>query len=134
VSAVRRLAAHVSGNAATLFALAMVPVVCVAGAAIDYARVTKVRAQLSGALDASLDAVDRAPAADPGQEYASLRNRMQARLGARFEAPWRIESLSVDGGQLAATVTAEVSTTVARLIGITHVPIRVSAEAGHGPG
>jgi len=134
VSAVKRLVTHVSGNAATLFALAMVPVVCVAGAAVDYARITKVRGELSGALDASLDAVDKAPAADPGQEYASLRNRMETRLGARFEAPWRIESLSIGSGQLTATVTAEVSTTIARLIGITRVPIRVSAEVGRDPG
>lgn len=134
MSAVRHPAAHVSGNAATLFALAMVPVVCVAGAAVDYARITQVRGQLSGALDASLDAVDRAPAADPRQEYASLRNRMETRLGARFEVPWRIESLSVDDGRLAATVTAEVSTTIARLIGITRVPIRISAEVGRKPG
>jgi Flp pilus assembly protein TadG len=132
--AISRLAAHVSGNAATLFALAMVPVVCVAGAAVDYAQVTRVRAELSGALDASLDAVGRAPAADPRQEYASLRSRMETRLGARFTSPWRIESLTVGGGQLAVTVTAEVSTTVARLIGISRVPIRISAEAERNPG
>jgi hypothetical protein len=132
--AVSRLAAHVSGNAATLFALAMVPVVCVAGAAVDYAEITRVRAELSGALDASLDVAESAPAADPRQEYASLHSRMETRLGARFEVPWRIESLSVDGGRLTATVTAEVSTTIARLIGITRVPVRISAEAGRRPG
>ena len=134
MSAVRKLAVAGSGNAPTLFALAMVPVVCVAGAAVDFARITQVRAALAGALDASLDAVGRTPATDPRQGLASLRAGMETRLGAGFAATWKIESLTEDRGQIAATVSAEVPTSVARLIGIVKVPISVTAEAGRDPG
>jgi Flp pilus assembly protein TadG len=107
----------------------MVPVLGVAGAAVDYARVTRVRAELSAALDESLDVLQRAPAARAGDPSADLRAGMEARLGAGFATPWRIDSLTEEDGRLVATVSAEVSTTVARLIGIVHVPVTVSAEA-----
>lgn len=127
--ALRQLAGHVSGNATTLFALAMVPVICVAGAAVDYAEVTRARVALSDALDASLDVVGRAPAADPRQEMAVLRAGMARRLGPRFAAAWRIDSIAEERGRLVAVVSADVPTSVARLIGIREVPIRLAASA-----
>jgi Flp pilus assembly protein TadG len=107
----------------------MVPVLGVAGAAVDYARVTRVRAELSAALDESLGALQQAPPARRGDPFADLRAGMEARLGAGFAAPWKIDSLTEADGRLVVTVSAEVSTTVARLIGIVHVPVSISAEA-----
>lgn len=128
----RHFAGSRSGNSATLFALAMVPVIGIAGAAVDYARITQVRATLSGALHASLAAVRRLPSTDPRAQYTALRTDLATRLGQHFPTAWRIESLSEADGRLVAIVTADVATTVARVIGIRDVPIRISAAADRG--
>ncbi len=50
----RRFGADRRGGIAIMFALAVIPLFGVAGAAIDYARGTNARAKLDSALDAAL--------------------------------------------------------------------------------
>jgi len=125
---IRRLFAATAGNATTLFALALVPVVCAAGAAVDYGHVTRVRAELTSALDRSLVDLGRHPPADSRRQFAELREGMENILDPALEAQWKIESLSEREGRLVAVVSAEVATSIARLVGIIAVPITVTAE------
>ena len=102
MSMIRRLFAATGGNAKTLFALALVPVVCATGAAVDYGHVTRVRAELTSALDRSLVDLGRHPPADAREQYAELREGMENLLDPALEAQWKIESLSEREGHLVA--------------------------------
>jgi len=134
VSFLRRFVAAAGGNASTIFALGLVPVLCAAGAAVDYGRVTDARTALSDALEQSLADLGRAPPAAPADDMAELRAGMDDLLGPSFTDSWRIESLSRREGRFVAVVSAEVSTSIARLVGIPEVPVQVTAEAPDAPG
>ena len=41
------------GNVATIFAIALIPIICSVGAAIDYSRANSVRADLQASLDST---------------------------------------------------------------------------------
>ena len=106
----------------------------VAGAAVDYGRVTDARTALSDALEQSLADLGREPPAAPADEVAALRAGMDDLLGPAFSGSWRIESLSRREGRFVAVVSAEVKTSIARLVGIPEVPVQVTAEAPRAPG
>jgi Flp pilus assembly protein TadG len=60
-SVLKRFASEQRGSVAIIFALAMVPVLGMAGAAIDYGAASSARAQMAQASDAAALAAAKAP-------------------------------------------------------------------------
>ena len=114
-------------NAAVLFALALVPVFAVIGAAIDYSRVIEARGRLALALNCAVAAVP--PEASADDAYADLVARTQDMAGTDLVSAWRIESVTRDAtGHLTAIATGEVATRVARIFGIDKIAIGIKVE------
>jgi Flp pilus assembly protein TadG len=118
------------GNVATMFALALVPVFGVIGAAIDYARVSEVRAQLADALDAGVLAVGSQSNMTDEKAYEIINDWITAHLGDKYTGMWKLDSATVgDDGSIVATASGTVDTTMARVLGIYEMPISVTSEA-----
>ena len=65
------------GNFATIFALSMVPIFGIIGAAIDYSRASEVEAKLSEALDAGVLAIGTQPQMSDAEAYKIVQLRRQ---------------------------------------------------------
>jgi Flp pilus assembly protein TadG len=70
------------GSAALLFALMLIPLVSLAGVALDYARATNMRAKLQGVSDAAAMAVSVSVATNPNQQKQQLELVAQNYLDA----------------------------------------------------
>jgi Flp pilus assembly protein TadG len=118
------------GNVATMFALALVPVFGVVGAAIDYARVSEVKAQLADALDAGVLAVGSQSNMDDDKAFEIINDWITAHLGDKYTGMWKLDSATVgEDGSIVATASGSVDTTMARVLGIYEMPISVTSEA-----
>lgn len=123
-----------NGGVAVLFALAIVPLVGVVGAAMDYSRARNVEMSLQKVADSAALA-----AAQGTEPFATRRERglsyldgQLRRLGIAYEPA--IEPVMEDGREVAVTVslTAEVPTRIVRVLGIGSVDVAVAATATTG--
>ena len=124
-----RFARSDRGNFAVMFALTMVPVVGMVGAAIDYSRVVQARSELADALDAGVLAVgSHAKLTDP-QALTLVKEWVDSHM-ANADATWKIDSVTQEAdGKITGIASGKVQTTVARIFGITEVPIGVKSQA-----
>ncbi len=122
------------GNAAMTFAIALVPLVGAIGAAVDYAHVVEVRAQLVAALDAGILAASHRPGMSDTEAAALVTDAMSARLGPTFAGAWKLDSVTGElGGRIVAKASGNVDTTIAWVIGINEVPISAESAAMRSP-
>jgi Flp pilus assembly protein TadG len=118
------------GNVAMMFALAMIPVVGAVGAAIDYTRVAQVRTKLADALDAGVLAVGSQAAMTDAQAYTMIKQWIDVHMGTANAAYWNLDSVTQNAdGKIIASVSGNVETTVARVLGIDKIPIAVTSQA-----
>src|SRR3990167_3058686 len=130
MSVLERFRRSERGNVATMFALALVPVFGVVGAAIDYARVSEVKAQLADALDAGVLAVGSQSNMDDDKAFEIINDWITAHLGDKYTGMWKLDSATVgEDGSIVAAASGSVDTTMARVLGIYEMPISVTAEA-----
>ena len=131
MSVFKRFRRSERGNVATMFALALVPVFGVMGAAIDYARVTDVRAKLADALDAGVLAVGTQPDTTEEEAFEIVNDWITAHLGTEYADYWTLDSVELDddAGTIIAHASGSVDTTIARVLGIYEMPISVISEA-----
>ncbi len=131
MSVFKRFRRSERGNVATMFALALVPMFGVMGAAIDYARVTDVRAKLADALDAGVLAVGTQPNMSDDEAFEIVNDWITAHLGAEYADDWTLDSVNLDEetGTIVAHASGSVDTTIARVLGIYEMPISVVSEA-----
>src|SRR5262249_27545874 len=121
------------GNVVIMLALALIPVIAAIGAAIDYSRVVKVRNNLADALDAGVLVVGSRPRASDTASLAIVRAWVDAHM-PDADASWTVDSVSEDSaGNIVATASGRVKTTLARLFGIDDVPIHVNRQAARSP-
>ncbi|MEX0853719.1 MAG: pilus assembly protein [Bauldia sp.] len=118
-----------SGNVAMMFALAIIPLFGVVGAAVDYTRISRAQLRLADALDAALLSVGSQPEMTDKQAFAAVDAWMHAHLDTGWTGAWQLASLTQDGGKLTAVATTVVDMTLARLLGVDQVPVRVLSEA-----
>lgn len=131
-----RLTKNESGAVALLFALALVPLIAMGGAAIDYVRASQVRANLNGAMDAATLAVARAAndglrkgasdwktAAERGGEAFFAANVAQAKI--LQSAPQATFSVTLENGVISSTgqYAAAVSAPFMKLAGVESLTI-----------
>jgi hypothetical protein len=130
-----RLAKDLDGGVAVIFALALLPCLGLAGAAIDYSRVANIRTKLEGGLDAALlagakEALDKN---EPQVSAARVDQVFRNVVGSdaqTFLKNVTVETVIRDGARRAvANYTAEVPTVFApSLIGMERVPLAGRAE------
>ncbi|MCB1487684.1 MAG: pilus assembly protein [Bauldia sp.] len=117
------------GNVAVVFALALIPLFGAVGALVDYSRVTDFRAEVAAATDAGLLAVGSQPPMTDKQAYNTVNNWMETHIKPTYSGNWKLDSVvQGQGGKITATVSGEVSTTIAKVLGVQTIPISVTSE------
>lgn len=123
------------GNYAIIFALSIVPLIGLVGAAIDYSRAAQMRERLQAATDAASLAVNKmigVMSDDEIHEYA--RDMLNANL-AGLEGV-RLDSLEVVEEDNMVTIGASTSleTTTLGILGIDEIDVSVEAQSVFGTG
>ncbi len=121
-----RFMADRRGGVAPMFALALIPVIGLTGAAIDYSRASSVRVGMQSAIDATALAMAKlAPTLTPSE----LQTKTNAYFQAMFNHP-EAKNLVVTpsyttagGSQLAIAVSGSMDTTFMRVLGVQNIDI-----------
>lgn len=129
----KRLAQDRGGNTLAMMAVAMIPLLGMAGSAIDTARVYYVKVRLQQACDAGalagrkfMNGNDFNDAANSQARAFFANNFQTGSMGS--EAPV-FTPVKTDAGQVAATASVTVPMTVMRMAGFEPVTISVTCEA-----
>ena len=134
LSTLRRLHAERTGNVAITFALSLIPVFGLVGAAVDYSRGNSTRAALQAALDsAALTLSKEAPTLTTGQITQKARDYFLANF-TRPEAQNIQVTATYDAASSTLVVNGSttVPTTITGLIGQTQMPIGASSTIKWG--
>ena len=112
-----------------IFALALIPLFGAVGALIDYTRVSDVRAELAAATDAGLLAVGSQPPMSDKDAYDTVDKWIETHVKPAYDGTWKLDSVVQEkGGRITATVSGEVKTTIAKILGIQTIPINITSE------
>jgi len=131
----RRFRDHERGNVLTIFGFALVPVVALTGATIDYSRATDARERLNAAIDAAalMAARDASKLGD-----SELRDRINkwiaANLAGDAAKAFTSATIAIDRTARTITVAAQISidTSLTRLIGQNSMIIASDAQSTWG--
>ena len=123
------------GNVLTIFGFALVPIIGLTGATLDYARATDARARLNAAIDSAalMAARDATKLSD-----TDLRNRINkwiaANLSGAAATAFTGATITIDRTARTVTVAAQISidTSMARVIGQDSVTISSNAQSTWG--
>lgn len=120
------------GVAAMIFALAIVPVVGLVGAAIDYGRAASVETRLQTALDAAvLSAASAGSTTTEAQLNSAIANWMEASYPSGGD---RTVTTTIANGVVNAEATQYVHGSFMKLVGVDGLQVRVRASAVSGSG
>jgi Flp pilus assembly protein TadG len=126
------LAANRSGGVAVLFAICIVPIMGLIGAAVDYQAAARLHAKLQTALDAAaISASSRAT----GKTQAQIIADAQAFFAAQFQEPGiatPVLTVQVTNSTLQLTAQVNMPTTFLPIVGIPQVPIGSTASTQWG--
>jgi Flp pilus assembly protein TadG len=135
VQEVRRFAGNNSGNVAIIFGLALVPLIGMAGAAMDYGRASMVRSQMQGSSDVTALALSSEAATDTNAQLQA--NALNIFL-ANFNQP-NVQNLTVSavystsgGANIALTASGSLPTSFLGVIGLKNIPITATSTAKWG--
>lgn len=126
----KNFASDQSGVVAIIFGLALIPVVGLTGASLDYSRASNVQSQLQGALDASvLSAAHQRDMSDAEAE-AFMRTQIEAHMGGALGAGSLTLNITRGGEDdlLVATATMQVDTTLLGVVGINQITVGVDSS------
>jgi Flp pilus assembly protein TadG len=124
-----------SASVVPMFALAIIPVVGLVGAAVDYSRANSIRAGVQGALDATALAMAKSA---PTLTETELKTQAAAYFGALFSRPdarnVNVNAVysTTNGSTLTITATGKMDTTFTRVMGYTEINIGSSATIKWG--
>ncbi|MGQ4274475.1 TadE/TadG family type IV pilus assembly protein [Terrihabitans sp. B22-R8] len=124
MSLLKRLRGDEKGVAMVLFALSLLPIMMAAGAAVDYTRAAQVKSELQSRLDT---AVLSGASKDSGKEAAAqaLLSAADLPAGATIVST----KFTAKGEDLSGTVTADVSTSMMKIINVQTLPVTVTSTA-----
>jgi Flp pilus assembly protein TadG len=130
---VARFSRNRRGSVASISAIALIPIVIAAGAALDVSRATIGRGKLQDALDATALALAHLPA---GTSQDALQTKGQAWLeanlaGAEIGRPINL-TVTPGTGRLVLDADAQVPTVISSLAGISNVPVKAHTEINWG--
>jgi Flp pilus assembly protein TadG len=119
------------GNVAVIFALAVLPILCLAGAALDYSRA----ASLNSKVQADIDATTLALCKSTVTSTSALTSTAQTMLNAYSPtAPVTVDTLSVTSGPRTVTLSGHLTYTAAftQLMGIPTINVAANASCSAG--
>jgi Flp pilus assembly protein TadG len=122
---VRAFRRRSEGSVVSMFALSMVPLIGVIGAATDYSRADTVRSGLRTAIDAAVLAGARDGTANWGSVALTVFNANFQRLGASIGAP---AFTKADDGSYVGSVSGSVASSFMKLMGISVIPVAVQSR------
>lgn len=135
----RRFKRDAGGAVALIFALALIPVLVLVGAAVDYARAAKAKTQLQDALDAATLAA--ALKLGAGYTYADRQKAAEGALYANLSTSALdsvvvtvTDTTSASGPGISIQATGTLPTAAIRVVGIDTVDVAARAEAVAGAG
>lgn len=123
------------GNVAPIFALAIVPIIGLVGAAIDYSRASAARAELQSALDATALMLSKE---STGQTDEQLTSKADAYFRALFKRPEaqsvtiKASQTTTNGQALTVSGSGKIETSFTKLIGLAEMGIASSATVKWG--
>lgn len=128
------LARDDSANLSTIFALALVPILASAGAAVDFGRLTLARTELQNALDAGVLAVNTMTVTTSDAAKAVVSNYVQTQLdkGSNLYDVNIIVTLSADGRTLTANASAKQKSSLMQVVGIKYGEIAANSQVNIG--
>ncbi len=117
------------GAVAFLFAFSALPVLALAGAAVDYSRAGRVQVKLQNALDA---ATLSASAQAGGKTNAQIEADARAIFAAQFTmTPAPSLTVTVSSGTVEMTGTMNVTTSLIAIAGINSIPVSATARSAY---
>ena len=126
----RRFRKNQQGSFAVVFALLLIPLLGVVGVAIDYSRAFEMRLKLADALDAGVLAVGAQPNISQAAAFKIINDWIVAQLGDQYPEHWQLDSVTLgNDGIVNASASGTVNTTLARIVGVTQMPITVTTQA-----
>jgi Flp pilus assembly protein TadG len=122
----RSLRTAVDGNAAVIFALAVIPVMSAFGAGFDYARANRVKSEMQAALDSAvLTGVKQAS----GQQIATAGGVFSANFTDKSAGtPTTTFTVNADGS-VTGTAQAKVATAFMQIVSVSTMHVSVTATA-----
>ncbi len=132
-----RFCADQSGGVAPMFALAIVPIIGLAGAALDYSRAASARSAMFAALDATGLMLSRdAATLTPGQIKAKAIEIFNAEFNRTDVPDIQVDAVlnSPQAGSFTLNVTASgnLPTTFTRVLGTSQLPLNASTDINWG--
>jgi Flp pilus assembly protein TadG len=123
------------GGVVPIFALAIIPVIGLVGAAVDYSRANSIRTGIQSALDATALAMARSA---PTLTETDLKTQAAAHFAALFSRP-DAKNINVNtvysttgGSTLTVTASGSMDTTFTRVMGYTQINVGSSATIKWG--
>lgn len=121
-----------SGNAGMIFALTLIPLAGIVGAALDYSLAITARGKLQTASDAAALATAKALSQNPGLSDGELRSIAAAVFGNNTKDIYLADNIQFTMKRLQKGISidasAKVETNVIRVIGIDKVDVAVKSE------
>ena len=132
---VRNLWGAENGNVAIIFTIALIPIVGLAGGAIDYSRASSVKASMQAALDATALAMSKEATTLSASAFSE---KAAAYFTAAFNRP-EAQSIKVtasysadDGSSVTVTGSGSIGTQFLGILGINEIPIGSYAKTAWG--
>jgi Flp pilus assembly protein TadG len=134
-SKLRAFRAAQAGNVAITFALASIPIIAFAGAAVDYSRANSVKAAMQGALDSTALMLSKEASTDTSTQLQTNASNYFKALFTRTEATNVQVTATYNPSSATAMIlnaTASVPTYLLGIIGINKIDLNLSATSKWG--
>ena len=128
-SALRRFAAHQSGNTAITFALSIAPLLLATGAAVDYMRFTNTQTKLQAALDSASLAIAAGASLSHDQRIEAGEQSFEANLKSFKIEPGDVDArFKLANGIVTASARHELPAGLMQIAGLTKMTVDVATE------
>lgn len=121
-------AANARGNVAMMFGLSIIPLLAATGAAVDYTRASTVQQKLGLALDSAALAVGSSLETDTQELEAIARKYFEANYPELATEVGGSLSVIITQSTITISATANVPTSIVRVVGIDTVPVHATTE------
>ena len=121
-----RFASNRQGVIGLIFALALIPLLAAGGAAVDLSRAYLVKQRLGAALDAAGLAVGTASGATEAELNSLMLDYFNANYPASEIGAPATPSISIKDSEITITATADVDTTLMRIVNIDKITVAAS--------
>ncbi|HEY5795788.1 MAG TPA: pilus assembly protein [Bosea sp. (in: a-proteobacteria)] len=135
MSLLSRFGKDASGNVGLMFGLVALPMIGIAGAAVDYARATSARASLNAAVDSAALMVAREATKLTDSELKTRAEALiRANLAGNADAKLGTYTVSINRTARTVNVTANtaVDTSLTKVIGVDTIPVSSTAQSAWG--